>query len=191
MIDQKFTLREIYHIIISRKCSFDKIVLRWNKHGMAIEWEKVTSNVKHVINDTLKNFYIMFNSRSIPLNNVISHFTPVSEFCSLCKGVKETYYHLFWECPKVKSLWNYVHSLVMPEFATPQMSLFPTGSHKAVFLFTLCKHYIHTCRIFSKAPSVHALKQKLNFHLSALKATLHMRAQDDKFEKLGHTCSKN
>ena len=170
IIDQKFALRDIYLLILNRMGSFQSTIAKWNQDGIDFEWTVLANNVQHLINGSLKNFFILFNSRSFLLNIIVCHFAPVSEFCSFCKFAKETYFHLFWECPKVQNVWRFIHSLVLRRFATPQMSLLPTGPHKVVFLFTLCKHYIHTCRVFHHSPSVYALKQKGLFHLKALKA---------------------
>ena len=109
---------------------------------------------------------------------------PVSEFCTLCKGFKETYVHLFWECPKSQIIWKYVHSLVNTKYATKQCSMFPVNcTCRVVFLFTLCKHYILTCRTFSRKSSVFAFKHKLNFHLKVLKYIYTAKNQEVHFER--------
>ena len=118
------------------------------------------------------------------LNNALVHFLPVNDHCSLCKAFKETYVHLFWECPKSQQIWKYVHSLVGIRFATKQLSMFPVKvPNKVLFLFMLCKHFLFICRCFNRHPYLYRFKVQLNFHLKTLKFVYTKRSKEDYFEK--------
>ena len=126
----------------------------------------------------------MFNSRSILLNNVVCHFHPVSRYCTFCKSFPETYVHLFWECSKSAYIWTFVHSLTLEKYRSKEISLFPTKvPNHIVFLYTLCKYYIHICRCFKIQPNLPHFKKKLGFHLQALKCECIMRNKEQSFDK--------
>ena len=172
MIDQKFTLRDIYHSIIDKKGDFMPYMLKWENFDCQIDWQKLSSKSKCFVNGNLKNFFLMFNSFSLLLNNSLCHFSEVSKYCSFCKTEVETYEHLFWDCAKIKNLWHYVHSLVGNKYCTKSMSLIPyKAPTNVVVLFTLCKYHIYISRSFHKQPNVYYFKNKLRFHLRAMKAT--------------------
>ena len=102
-----------------------------------------------------------------------------------CKNFTETYVHLFWECPKSAYVWKYVHSLTLEKFRTKNLSLFPLKvPNHLVFLYTLCKYFLHICRCFKIEPNVRFFKRKLAFHLEALKCQMIMQNKEEKFHKI-------
>ena len=180
----RLSQKQIYLLILKQNPCFQEVIQRWNNEGFNVDWPKLTKSVKCILNGSIKCFFLLFNSRSYHLNNALSHFMLVSEFCSFCKGFKETYTHLFWDCPKSQTLWKYVHSLIDNKYANQGCSMFPVNTTpKVVFLFTLCKHYIFTCRSFSKKLNVHVFKYKLNFHLKILKYIYASKSKENIFEK--------
>ena len=185
LVDQKFSMKQLYALLISKFCDFETICSKWEgKDGIVVNWEKLTPKIKHIINGTLRSFFIMFNSRSLVLNSVACHFAPVSEYCTLCKKSKETFIHVFWECPKITKVWSYVHLLTLLKYRSKDLSMFPINvPNKLVFLFTLCKYYIYICRCTNNVPTVFHFKKKLLFHLEALRVTLLMKLKEEEFEK--------
>ena len=106
-------------------------------------------------------------------------------FVLFVKVLKKLNLNLFWECPKSQYIWKYVHSLVPPNFHSKDMSLFPIHApEKVVFLFTLCKYYLYLCRIFKSDTHIKAFKNKLIFHLRALKASHTMKNKEAKFDRI-------
>ena len=149
LLDQKLRQRDVYNILCDQDQDQVSIISKWIKEGCTISFHDISKNVSKLANGKLRDFFIRFNTHSILLNNVISKFLNVSDHCSLCKSFKETYIHLFWECPKSQRMWKYVHSLVPRLFHSKEKSLFPTHApENVVFLFTLCKYYIYLCKIF-------------------------------------------
>ena len=182
LLDQKLRQRDVYNIL----CDQDQvsIISKWIKEGCTISFHDISKNVSKLANGKLRDFFIRFNTHSILLNNAISKFLNVSDRCSLCKSFKETYIHLFWECPKSQRVWKYVHSLVPHLFHSREKSLFPTHTpENVVFLFTLCKNHIYLCKIFHQDIVIRHFKNKLNFHLKALKALYVLNNKAGKFEK--------
>ena len=185
VVDQKFTQKELYAMIIEKCQDFNSIISKWNDDGLTTDWFSLTHQSTKIINGKLKNFFVLFNARAYQLNNVLCHFADTSNVCSLCKQVKETYVHLFWECPKVNCVWNYVHSLVPDKFRSNVYSFFPNKSPETVvFLFTLAKYYIYLCRLFSDKPNVVHIKRKIRFHVNALKFVYNHIGKPDRFEKV-------
>ena len=185
LVDQKLRQKDTYSMIVTKKQSFSVVVDKWNKDRCNVDWSKLTAKVTKLDNGNLKNFFIMFNARSLMLNNRVSHFLPISDRCTLCKLEAETFVHLFWECIKIQHIWRYVHSLVSPGHCTKDLSLLPTQVlEKVVFLFTFCKQFIYLCRFNNSAPVLRHFKNKLLFHLKALRATLTLKNQEKKFDKI-------
>ena len=172
--------------MIIKKCQdFNSIISKWNEDGLTTDWFSLARQSSKIINGKLKNFFVLFNARAYQLNNVLCHFADTSNVCSLCKHVKETYVHLFWECPKVNCVWNYVHSLVPDKFRSKDYSFFPNKLlETVVFLFTLAKYYIYLCRLFSKKPNAVHIKHKIRFHVNALKFVYNHIGKPDRFEKV-------
>ena len=188
MVDQKFVVKEIYSLIISEKGNFQAVVNTWTQDGLTVDCPVISSKIIKIVNGHVKNFFIHFNLRAYFLNNRVVHFKEVSNLCSLCKKVKETYVHLFWECEHVQCIWHYVHSLAPLQMRTKYQSLFPTeGSPKIVFVYTLAKYYIHTCCLFNNRPNIFHFKNKLRFHITALKCLHTCMDKATKFGKIwGH-----
>ena len=185
LLDQKLTVKEIYAKLISKHFEFKEVISKWENDGITVDWDALCNKSSKLINGDLKNFFLRFNVRSFVLNNVLHHYVAVSLMCTFCKKEKETYTHLYWFCPKIQAIWHYVHSLVSPESKSLSASLLlGQASTKDLFLLTLCKYYLHVCRIRCISPKVKHFKNRLNFQLKATKATLHLAKKDTIFEKM-------
>ena len=184
LLNQNLRQRDMYNSLCNRDQDCVCIINKWVKEGCTISFHDVTKNVSKIANGKLKDFYIRFNSYSILLKLTVCHYLNVSDRCSLCKSFKETYLHLFWECPKSQYIWKYVHSLVPAQFHSLEKLLFPTHAPEmVVFLHTFCKYYIYLCKIFNQDTVLPYFKNKLNFHLKALKALYLVNNKEKKFEK--------
>ena len=162
MVDQKFVVKDLYSLIISKKGNFQTVVKNWANEGITVDWPLLSSKISKVVNGNVKNFFIHFNLRAYFLNNRMVHFANVSNLCSFCKTVKETYVHLFWECERIQCIWRYAHSLAPIQVCTKEQSLFPTeASPRIIFVYTLVKYYIHTCCLFGNRPNIIHFKNKL------------------------------
>ena len=167
---------------------FKMLLINGQLMGLRFDWLVLSSKVSKIVNGNVKNFFIHFNLRAYFLNNRVVHFADVSNLCSLCKKTKETYVHLFWECEHIKCIWHYAHLFAPIQMRTKDQSLFPTeASPKIIFVFTLAKYYIHTCCLFGNRPNIIHFKNKLWFHIKALKCLYTCMDKAAKFENiLGH-----
>ena len=70
-------------------------------------WKDICKCSLNIGNPLIKDFHLLFINRAFQLNSVISKYRPeVSPFCSFGCQESETHLHLFYACPKVKTLWR-------------------------------------------------------------------------------------
>ena len=86
----------------------------WSKWETDLElkvdefWDNLCCASGLIYETNLQAFHIQFLHRAYCLNPIVAKYTNISPNCAFCDNAKETYIHLFWECPHVSTLWDKV-----------------------------------------------------------------------------------
>ena len=126
-----------------------------NCNIVAQSWTPICKIRKIFTSVKLQNFYWKFINRALPTNYFLHKYGVASTpSCTFCKTGKETFFHLYWQCPAVATLWSKI-ILWCKLFITENVNYncqnclilgFPINSLNYICLLT--KYYIHIQRLF-------------------------------------------
>ena len=110
----------------------------------------------------IQDFHVQFLHRAYHLNGkVASYNDSVSDKCALCFREKETYVHLFWDCPVVLPLWVALTEFVTHYFEdekivlTQANCLLSNTNARIVNVLTVCvKHFIFVRKCIGLSPCI-------------------------------------
>ena len=145
----------------SEKVNYQHICNLWNK-GQQLQLnsevlEKAILNVNRITNIAkLRSFQYRLLHRAIITNVHLQRWgLQSSEKCSMCNTEKETYEHLFLQCPANQQLWEGVLPLIeeltghLPEPTVTEVMLnnfHPNPNHPSNMLGLVVKQYIYRAR---------------------------------------------
>ena len=98
----------------------------WNHAAITVEWDKIFLILRHArISARVKSvFWKLFSNRlyvgELAYDYLYKHHKfeanrDVFRFCPCCGGyTPATYQHIFYDCPKVKSFWDYIKCNAFP-----------------------------------------------------------------------------
>ena len=133
------------------------------------DWECICNNVTLLVEVKLRSFYLRFINRTYQLNYIHTKYVPgLSENCSFCKQVPETVMHLFWECPKVMSLWpeliHWCEKHISSDVTCSKMNCLLVGFQLPVLniIMTICKYQIFLLKYYPYSFEFSALLKQIN-----------------------------
>ena len=168
-----FTVHQCYELIrVHSDPGPVRAIAQWETElecdGLASQWKNICSLYKVVIPVKIREFHIKFVNRLYPMNNVIAKYMPTcSDQCPFCNNVKDSVVHSFWECYKIKHLWEELIA-----FCKDKVSATETYSKKNCLLLgfknpvldyvtILCKYHIHMLRFFRDDFTFEALRKRI------------------------------
>ena len=146
VLDGKIVLRQFYQKLLTP--DFSVYQRKWleKDNVKCCYWEKLSARVSLLVNVNVKNFFIMFNSRGIWLDDICSQFLMCSKLCSFCNSNTENFSHLFWDCSYAKKIWTYTLTIlynVKPEHASKETAFFPVEVPSTVFILFTYVEVLH------------------------------------------------
>lgn len=130
------------------------------------DWKEIHGrNYKCTIETQLRSFYFKVFHKTIALNEFLHKIgrkdTPLCEFCH---KHSETIIHLFYECEKVKPIWDDLISLINIKLHTDfqidkcWVMFGDPDDNLLTFLVLCCKFFIYRCRFQKITPHFNGLK---------------------------------
>lgn len=128
--------------------------------NIACFWKRIVQNRLHITKMKLRDFYVRYIYQAYALNpRLMAMKHRSSPNCSLCNSAPETRVHLFWDCSKVRPIWEKIitfcqtyvdkeadycqNNCLLPGFGKPVLNL----------IVTQVKYEIHCARLFNRVPS--------------------------------------
>ena len=182
--------KPIYNILL--KNTFEnpvKIQNKWNQNlgGVNIieNWDMYYRiPFKNIQNSKLQSFQYKINLRFLYSNNMLYKCKLTeTELCSFCFETKETLLHLFFECPKVRSLWLQFAQKLQQQCGmkldlTPETCLFGTLFDSNFVILNSCciiiRYYIYVCKLKNEMPNLIECLQILKYYKNLDIHSLHL-----------------
>ena len=131
--------------------------------------DAIVSSSKITISEKLRSFHYRFIMNSLITNIHLKHYgIKETNLCTFCEKMPETSRHLFYECEKVKPIWNFFET---------KMKL-PLLTYKQIYLNMLCKNpkdvencilliikqYIYATRCLNQRISINSCTNAINLY---------------------------
>ena len=142
---------------------------KWNLYfeNFDINWHYIYSYVFHCTKDSyIQWFQTRIIHRILATNSLLFKMKIVDDkMCTFCKCQEETLTHLFWECSKIQSLFEYLKDNIQnfDNFFCCKSFILgsETNDYKYDILFLELKRYIYLTRRKNILPSIVGFKRSL------------------------------
>ena len=154
-MSQPTTVANIHQQILALATPGENVArTKWQQdlsiHDLEPLWGLILRKRLHINQIKLRMCYVRFVNRAYSLNTQLYEVKKIdSPNCTLCKEVRETWVHLFWECLKVQPLWQQAIAFCQKHVDNSESY---TRDHCLIFGFrkplvnliiTTCKQQIH------------------------------------------------
>ncbi len=142
----------------------EKLTVKWSR-DITFQADNIIldafTSTKFLLPAKMKTFNLKFLHRILPTNAYL-HTIQISDTsqCQFCLHSRETYFHLFWNCPKSQIVWKTIQNLLSfilnksLSFTSKNWLLHEFPDNKAAFsnIATIIKMYIFSCKYSNSIP---------------------------------------
>ena len=192
-LKQKFICRSVYNNLLRPSVVINKALVKWrNKMNTDIseeDWSLYCSIPFKCSNDvTIRWFQYKIIHRLIPCNYYLYIIRAVdSDKSEFCHSTIETIEHLFFHCPFVRILWEFLNNILTNadiDFNIHMVEVVVFGCNRdRMFnlIIILVKHYIFKCKHAKMYPSVCGLLDSLKEYFSLQKFKSKLKKDWEKY----------